>query len=580
VKNRYASTLRDIRRTYQRAFKALLFSHRFELSARPRAGEGSELGYMLAQSDKFAGWSYYRSTGAFTTHKADFNFNFLPVGDPYFTSAAGSPNFTPAADDRATPSAKRTSALFDWWERLFDYSRVRREVRAHCERHLWLLWAEASDKQPVHPDSLLRHMCADARHWPLDLRFFQDQTAPVYAVTTTDFEDDRWTVRSWHADLWLRRLWEHFTVKDITEARPDLWASDDPSALVPGAPETGNANLLRFLCDGCFDHGAPRRYDDVRHLNDGLRERGRDALICYLCGPAGIAKSPSELSEILLLDVLAGRCEKASRVEEAISTVQTFIRRARLGLESGWTVTGAFAHLWDCRFTNYRVWQACRRRELYKENWIDWHELEKATKIEAFGFLDEQLKRATLTIGEPGGVDFWPDHLPPKHPALCLLQRRDPAEMQILPNSREGLNLLAIPEHDGRPSWITTVPNPQLSPQPTPPGVAGPPPPGPPPSTLAPKLPFWMESAIRLGARFIRLAAADYPSASTAFAPRHECHPKDPAKDKECCVSCCEECGCEHPAHADEYYFWLGGVQRYLRRRATGLLQPESPGRH
>ena len=30
-----------------------------------------------------------------------------------------------------------------------------------------------------------------------------------------------------------------------------------------------------------------------------------------------------------------------------------------------------------------------------------------------------------------------------------------------------------------------------------------------------------------------------------------------PRKDKEDCVTCCAECGCEHPALVDEYYFWL-----------------------
>ena len=112
---------------------------------------------------------------------------------------------------------------------------------------------------------------------------------------------------------------------------------------------------------------------------------------------------------------------------------------------------------------SYHVWQACKRRELYKENWIDWDELEKAKKIEGFGFLDEELKRVTLTIAAPGGVDYWPDHRPPAHPALCLLQHRDPAEMQLLPAPREGLDLLATPERDARPSWITMVPEP-LSP--------------------------------------------------------------------------------------------------------------------
>ena len=63
-------------------------------------------------------------------------------------------------------------------------------------------------------------MGADARHWALDLTFFQNPFAPIYRVTSADLEDDRWAVRAWHADLWLRRLWCHFTVKDITRAKP------------------------------------------------------------------------------------------------------------------------------------------------------------------------------------------------------------------------------------------------------------------------------------------------------------------------------------------------------------------------
>ncbi len=542
LRNRYGSSLRDIRRTYQRAFKAALFVHRFALSAVPRFGKDSELRYMLTDAANFAGWSTYSKAGVWTTHKANFDFNFLPVRDPYWP---------PNADDRSHPSAKRVAALFDWWERIFDYTRMRKEVRAHCIRHLWRLFEEARDVHPVDPDSLLLHMGTAERHWALDLRFFQNAAAPAYSVTSANLMDDRWTVRAWRAELWLRRLWCHFTVKDITKARPNLWAADDPA--IPVAGESGNANLLRFVCDGCFDNGKPLRYEDVKRLNDGLRERGREALICYLCGPGGVAKSAEELSEILLLDVRAGLSERASRIEEAISAVQTFIRRARMGLEPGWIVSGAFAHLWDCRFISYRVWQAGRRRELYKENWIDWHELEKASKIEAFGFLDAQLKRATLTIAVPGGVDFWPDHLPPSHPALCLLQRRDPAQMHLLDAPREGLDLLATPEHSARPSWITTVPEQMAQ---VPPGFA------PQPPAPAPKLPFWMECAIRLGARFVRVAAAKYPPASTEFSPPHRCEhdpngPERGHKDWECCDTCCAECGCEHPARIDEYYFWL-----------------------
>src|SRR5262249_18720686 len=53
LNSRYTSSLRDIRRTYQRAFKALLFAHRFGLSANRRVGGQSELGYLLSQKDRF-----------------------------------------------------------------------------------------------------------------------------------------------------------------------------------------------------------------------------------------------------------------------------------------------------------------------------------------------------------------------------------------------------------------------------------------------------------------------------------------------------------------------------------------------
>jgi hypothetical protein len=77
-----------------------------------------------------------------------------------------------------------------------------------------------------------------------------------------------------------------------------------------------------------------------------------------------LAPTAEELSGLLLLDVRAGLRETASRIEDAISAVQTFIRRSRMGLEPAWPVGGAFVHLWDCRFISFRVWQACKRHEL------------------------------------------------------------------------------------------------------------------------------------------------------------------------------------------------------------------------
>jgi Tc toxin complex TcA C-terminal TcB-binding domain len=547
----YISSLRDIRRTYQRAFKALLFAHRFALSARRTEHGTSELGYMLAQSSNFAGAAYYAAGGGYTQHLANFDFNFLPLRDDYHA---------PTQDERANPSPQRIQAMFDWWERLFDYTAMRREVHKRCDRHVWRLFEEAEEKQPAHPDYLLRHLGADSRHWPLDLRCYQGESIAVYPVTSADLEDDRWTIRAWHADQWLRALQCSFAVKDITVARPDLWAATDPSAVVSGETQTGNANLFAFLCEGCLANGEPRRYEDFKRLNDGLRERGRNALLAYLCHmnrvllPWGqFAHRPRELSDLLLLDVEAGICEKASRIEEAITAVQNFVLRARLGLEPGWTITHEFARMWDREFATFHVWQACKRRHLYKENWIEWGELEKARGVEAFRFLESKLRSSELTVAVPGGLEWWPDERPAAHKSLEVLQKREPSTIKMLTAPREGLNLIGTPERDARPSWLAAIESTSSSGGtgvPSSPGSASPRTSAGSSSSASTPLPFWMEAAIRLGKRFYRIAAAGVPPAAMSFEPHKNRHGKE-------CVTCCDECRCSHPALVDEYYFWL-----------------------
>lgn len=549
----YTSSLRDVRRTYGRAFKALLFVHRFGLSAKRSPEHRSELGYMLSQKEKFAGRGFYRSGPGFVLHEADFDFDLLPMLDDYHAPA-------PAQDQRVQPSLQRTQALFDWWERTFDYTRMRDDVARRCERHAWMLFDEANAKEPAHPAYLLRHLCVDERHWQLDAHFFQSQGTPVYALTSDDMEDERWVIRAWHADEWVRRLLHYFCGMDIRKARPDMWASDDPSAVVPGlGPDgnpnpTGNANLFQYLLDGCIESGEPRRYADVQRLNDCLRERGRDALLAYLCALnrvalpwGGFAEAPNDLSNLLLLDVEAGVCERASRIEEAITAVQSFIRRVRLGLEAGWAVTYGFAHLWDGRFKTYKVWEACKCRELYKENWIDWEELKEAQKVESFRFLQSELRRATVTIAAPGGLEYWPDPNLPRDCALTRLQDGDPSALLQLAPPREGLGLLGAPERDARPSWLAPLSDtPAPPPGDVPAGIAAVPPPAKPANASGP-VPFWIEAAIRLGVRFYRIAAGGVPPASVHFEPH--------GRKEE--PGCCAECGCHHPALVDEYYFWL-----------------------
>ena len=573
LKGFYTSTLRDMRRTYQRAFKAVLFAGKLDLSARRRDDHQSELGCMLANPVNFAGYGYYRtSPTAFTQHLVNFDFNFLPITDNYHP---------PAADGRSAPSLQQTQAMFDWWERLFDYTVIRKQAHRRCDDPLWHIFEEALVNPPGDPAQLLRHIGAQPKYWDLDLRYYQDQTSTIYSVSDADLQDDRWLVRVWHADRWVRCLTDRFHAEDISKARPDLWASDDPSAPVPasGVTETGNANLAAFLNDGCFEEH-PRRYGDVKRLNDGLRERGRKALVSYLCSANRVAlpwststtyaSRPADLSDLLLLDVETGVCENASRIEEAITAVQMFIRRSRLCLEPNWSVGREFARMWDSRFCTYRIWEKCKLRELYRENWIEWTERGKARRIEAFRFLESELRSSTLTLAAPGGLDWWADDVQSLEHAPTLLQKKVPSQLEALtaqpPATREGLATLGTPEYAARPTWLAAVPQASASagsgggstggtgtastPSRTVPALAK----AAADSSAQPvSLPLWMESAMKLGTRFLRVAAAGVPQASLGFEPHHE-EPR---------TACCRECGCDHPVLVDEYYFWLVDTQFY-----------------
>jgi hypothetical protein len=551
----YVASLRDIRRTYQRAFKALLFVHRFALAAAERPDEPSELGYMLNHAARFAGTGFARVGPAYVAQLANFDFNYLPVLDDYHA---------PAGDQRAQPSPPRTWALFDSWERLFDYTVLRTDARGR-DRHPWRLFAEAADKLPADPGYLLREIGAPPTHWPLDLGFFQARGLPPYQVTAVDLEDERWTIRAWRADRWLDAMRRNFAATNLAAIRPDLWVSDNPAAIA--GQTTGNGNLLEFLCRGEFLPDAPCRMQAVRALTDGLRRRARDALAAYLCaanrtplpfGAGLFATAPIDLSPLLLMDVETGPAERASRIEEAISAIQTFVRRARLWLEPGWAVTPAFERFWDRQFASFDTWRACKARHLYKENWLEWTELDKARRSEAFRFLESRLEAGALSIAAPGGNEWWPQAPPPDHDGLELTERRESVELGLLATPREGLGILATPERAARPSWLAALPPPPAAAGQGAGTTSG-------AIATAASTPIWLQAAIRLGVSFVRLAAAGAPQAAHRFAPR-------PAEHG--CVDCCAECGCKHQPAVDGYYFWLIGSRYFDNAPLPAGVQP------
>ena len=142
----YLSSLRDIRRTYQRAFKALLFCRRLGLSAQRQPHGTAELGYLLTQAPLFAGAGYYQPDGGgFVQHAGRSRFR-LPAGvrrllHPCFRRRRA---HRPLRRSASRPCSTGGSGLS-------DYAAARADVRRRAGRPLWHLFEEAQEKQPAHP---------------------------------------------------------------------------------------------------------------------------------------------------------------------------------------------------------------------------------------------------------------------------------------------------------------------------------------------------------------------------------------------------------------------------------------------
>ncbi len=120
----------------------------------------------------------------------------------------------------------------------------------------------------------------------------------------------------------------------------------------------------------------------VKPLNDQLRNNQKTALIAYLLQQKELKDADvtdaDGLFEYFLIDVQMDTCMETSRIKQAISSVQLFIQRCFIGLESkiengdekgvGATVLDRTRWEWMQR---YRVWEANRKVLLYPENWIE-----------------------------------------------------------------------------------------------------------------------------------------------------------------------------------------------------------------
>jgi len=122
--------------------------------------------------------------------------------------------------------------------------------------------------------------------------------------------------------------------------------------------------------------------DIAGNLSDKIRENQKQALISYLLMQQAIkdwgAEDADGLFEYLLIDVQMGACMDTSRIVQANSSVQMFVNRCLLNLESdmsngseeGVSPGAIDKDRWEW-MKNYRVWEANRKVFLYPENWLE-----------------------------------------------------------------------------------------------------------------------------------------------------------------------------------------------------------------
>ncbi|WP_170320027.1 neuraminidase-like domain-containing protein [Polyangium spumosum] len=234
--------------------------------------------------------------------------------------------------------------------------------QGHVDLHP--LFEAASDASaPEDLDSFCQ-MLAERLGWAPDQVKHLAATAfgfKVYPVAESDFLDEK-------AILCLHRALQVLAQLGASAEQAVLWASVD----APLPPDAQNA--ADIVLD--IKRVARAKHDDAgwsevaRPLRDMLRTKQRDALVRYLVAKRNLS-GPNELFDQLLIDVEMSPCQLTSRIKQAISSVQTFVQRALLGLEESVPELGEeAAREWDW-MKSYRIWEANRKVFLYPENWIE-----------------------------------------------------------------------------------------------------------------------------------------------------------------------------------------------------------------
>jgi Neuraminidase-like domain/Salmonella virulence plasmid 28.1kDa A protein len=197
------------------------------------------------------------------------------------------------------------------------------------------------------------------------------------------FRITRWEERSFNT------LLNHLgmTIGDLTDPKKfrRLFHAYEPlkalgisaSALIDAANNKPSAITVRNLQSALRARYSESDWLNVlKPINDEMRGLQRDALVAYILHQmrqnvdTQHIDTPDKLFEYFLMDVQMEPCMQTSRIRHALSSIQLFIERCLMNLETKVSPRAIDAKQWSW-MKRYRVWEANRKVFLYPENWLE-----------------------------------------------------------------------------------------------------------------------------------------------------------------------------------------------------------------
>jgi len=251
------------------------------------------------------------------------------------------------------------------WRRISDYTALRNAV-PQALALLTDVFALANRRRPAPTVPELRALLHRATAWDLANL---DVLITRFGSSADNFKNE----------ISLKHLREVMSIVQktgLTAATVLAWGTAETSfdALHVTAQSVKNRLKSKYEAEDWLDVAG--------NLSNRIRENQKQALVAYLLTLPSVqaagAKDADGLFEYLLIDVQMGACMDTSRIVQANSSVQMFVNRCLLNLESETTSgsergvsPGAIdTQRWEW-MKNYRVWEANRKVFLYPENWLE-----------------------------------------------------------------------------------------------------------------------------------------------------------------------------------------------------------------